>query len=131
MSTRTPRKKLSNMKTQELKEELMHYRETKTNLLKEVERLMKEFDSLKKIIEEKNNVKQNQLNEFQPQLHYRKQIVEIEKRLSDPEQYTRRECVELVGLPTELHGDQLEDYVVEVFQTADVEVNKRSFHTIH
>ena len=74
MSTRTPRKKLSNMKTQELKEELMHYRETKTNLLKEVERLMKEFDSLKKIIEEKNNVKQNQLNEFQPQLHYRKQI---------------------------------------------------------
>ena len=79
MSTRTPRKKLSNIKTQELKEELMHYRETKTNLLKEVERLMKEFDSLKKIIEEKNNVKQNQLNEFQPQLHYRKQIVEIEK----------------------------------------------------
>ena len=66
------------MKTQELKEELMHYRETETNLLKEVERLTKEVDSLKKIIEEKNNVKQNQLNEFKPQLHYRKQIVEIE-----------------------------------------------------
>ena len=72
MSNRTPKKKLSNMKTQELKEELMHYRETKTNLLKEVERLTKEVDSLKKIIEEWNNVKQNQLSEFQPQLHYRK-----------------------------------------------------------
>ena len=40
---------------------------------------MKEVDSLKKIIEEQNNVKQNQLSEIQPQLHYRKQIVEIEK----------------------------------------------------
>ena len=119
------------MKTQELKEELMHYRETEANLLKEVERLTKEVDSLKKITEEWNNVKQNQLSEFQPQLHYRKQIVEIEKRLSDQEQYTRRECVELVGLPTELHGDQLEDHVVDVFRTAGVEVNKWSCHVIH
>ena len=61
------------MKTQELKEELMHYKETETNLLKEVEGLITEAHSLKKIIEEKNNVKQNQLNGFQPQLHYRKQ----------------------------------------------------------
>ena len=52
MSNRTPKKKLSNMKTQELKEELMHYRETEANLLKEVERLTKEVDSLKKITEE-------------------------------------------------------------------------------
>ena len=57
--------------------------------------------------------------------------MEIEKRLSDQEQYTRRECVELVGLPTELHGDQLEDHVVDVFRTAGVEVNKRSYHVIH
>ena len=71
------------------------------------------------------------IDEFQPQFHYRKQIVEIEKRLSGQEQYTRRECVELVGLPTELHGDELEDYVGEVFQTAGVEVIKRSFHAIH
>ena len=39
--------------------------------------------------------------------------------------------MELVGLPTELHGDRLEDHVVEVFQRAGVEVNKRSFHAIH
>ena len=118
------------MKTQELKEELMHYKETETDLLKEVEGVIKEAHSLKKIIEEKNNVKQNQLIGFQPQLHYRKQIVEIEKRLSDQDQYTR-ECVELVGLTTELHGDQLEDHVIEVFQTASIEVNKQSFHAIH
>ena len=66
MSAYTPKGKLSNMKTQELQEELMHYRETETNLLKKVERLKKEVDSLKKIIEEQNNVKQNQLSEFQP-----------------------------------------------------------------
>ena len=33
----------------------MHYRETETNLFKEVKHLTKEVDSLKKIIEEKNN----------------------------------------------------------------------------
>ena len=89
---------------------------------------MKVVDSLKKIIEEQNNVKQNQLSEIQPQLHYRKQIVEIERWLSDEEQYTRTECVELVGLPTEFHGDQLEDHVVDVFRTAGIEVKKRRFH---
>ena len=31
MSTRTLKKELSNMKAQELKEKLMHYRETETN----------------------------------------------------------------------------------------------------
>ena len=116
------------MKTQELKEELMHYKETETNLLKEVEGLIKEAHSLKKIIEEKNNVKQNQLNGFQPQLHYRKQ--QKQRKDSDQDQYTR-ECVQLVGLTTELHGDQLEDHVIEVFQTASIEVNKQSFHAIH
>ena len=52
--------------------------------------------------------------------------MEIEERLSDQEQYTRRECVVLVGLTTDLHGGQLEDYFVEVFQTTGVEVNKFS-----
>ena len=66
MSACTPKGKLSNMKTQELQEELMHYKETETNLLKKVERLKKEVDSLKKIIEEQNNVKQNQLSKCQP-----------------------------------------------------------------
>ena len=56
----------------------MHYRETETNLFKEVKHLTKEVDSLEKIIEEKNNVKQNQLSEFQLQHQYKKQIVEIE-----------------------------------------------------
>ena len=57
--------------------------------------------------------------------------MEIEKQLSDQEQYTRRECVKLVGLPTELHGDQLEDHVVDVLRTAGAQVNKRSFYVIH
>ena len=79
MSTGTPKKKLSNMKTQELKEELIHYRETGTNLLKKVECLTKKVESLKEITEEQNNMKQKQLSEFQTKLHYRKQIVKIEK----------------------------------------------------
>ena len=68
-----------------LKEELIHHEEIGTNLLKEVESLLKKVNILKKMTEEKNNVKQNQLSEFQPQIRYRKQIVEIEKRLPGQE----------------------------------------------
>ena len=46
--------------------------------------------------------------------------------LSDQEQYTRIECVGLAGLSTDLHGDQLENHIVGVFQTTCMEVNKFS-----
>ena len=46
--------------------------------------------------------------------------------LSDQEQYTRIECVGLAGLSSDLHGDQLEDHIVGVFQTTCMEVNKFS-----
>ena len=39
--------------------------------------------------------------------------------------------MELFGLPTQLHGDELEEHVVDVFQTTRVEVKKRNFHVIH
>ena len=34
--------------------------------------------------------------------------VEIEKRLGEQEQYSRRECVKLVGLPEDILGEDLE-----------------------
>ena len=47
------------------------------------------------------------------------------------QQYSRRECIELVGLPDDVSGTALEDKVVEVFGQAGVTVTKRDFHAIH
>ena len=39
---------------------------------------------------------------------FMERAVEIEKRLSEQEQHSWRECVELVGLPEDIHSDNLE-----------------------
>ena len=46
-------------------------------------------------------------------------------------QYSRQECVELVGLPEYSNGEDLEDLMVNVFKVADVKVKKRGFRAIH
>ena len=47
------------------------------------------------------------------------------------EQYSRRECVELIGLPEDTHREELENSVVQAFKIAWVNVVKRDFHAIH
>ena len=57
--------------------------------------------------------------------------IDMERRLTSLEQYSHRECVELVGLPADLKDDLLEDAVVDAFAVAGVRVQKRDFHAIH
>ena len=57
--------------------------------------------------------------------------IHIEKRLAEQEQYTRRECVELVGLPENIDGGDLENAVIDAFEEAGVRLEKRDFHAVH
>ena len=47
------------------------------------------------------------------------------------EQYSRGECVELIGRPEDTHGEKIENFVVQVFEIAGVNVDKRDFYVIH
>ena len=58
-------------------------------------------------------------------------VTNIERSAFQQQQYSRRETIELVGLPDNLDGEALEDKVVEVFKHAGVEVEQRDFHAIH
>ena len=58
-------------------------------------------------------------------------LIQIERRLAEQEQYTRRECVDIVGLPENLKGEELEAAVLNVFEVAGVPMEKRDFHAIH
>lgn len=44
--------------------------------------------------------------------------VEIEKSLAEQEQYSRRECIELAGLPEDIHGEDLEAGGMDTFDVA-------------
>ena len=46
------------------------------------------------------------------------------------EQYSRREYVELLGLPEDAQGEEHENPVVQSFEIAGMDVGKRHFHTI-
>ena len=51
--------------------------------------------------------------------------------MAEQEQYTRCECVDMVGLPENLKGEELEAVVLNVFEVAGVPMEKRDFHPIH
>ena len=46
--------------------------------------------------------------------------------MAEFEQYSRRECVELIGLPEDIHGEKLKNSVVQAFEIAGVNVDATS-----
>ena len=62
---------------------------------------------------------------------FKRRIIELERKLYAQEQYTRRECVEIVGIKKEVSDNNLSNVVVEAFKCAGVDVTPRSFQAIH
>ena len=51
--------------------------------------------------------------------------------MAELEQYSLRECAELIGFPEDTLGEKLENYVVEASEISKGNVEKRNLHTIH
>ena len=63
---------------------------------------------------------------------FSQRIEKLERDNYRNQQYSRRETVELVGIPDDISDQpELEEKVVEIFKYAGVDVNCRSFHAIH
>ena len=62
---------------------------------------------------------------------FMKWAVEIEKSLAEQEQYSRRKCVELVGFPEAIHGEDLEAGELDAIDVARIKLKKQDFHAIH
>ena len=60
-----------------------------------------------------------------------RRTVDLEKKMAKLEQRSCRECVELIGLPEDTHGEELENSAVQAFEITKVNVNKCDFHAIH
>ena len=124
----TPQKKKpKSMTKKELEVEVTYYRVKEKELLESVGSLRKELEAMKAQIEE---LKRERVA-FNPKKNINRRTVDLEKKMAELEQYSRRECVELIGLPEDTHGEELENSVVQAFEIARVNVEKRDFHAIH
>ena len=61
----------------------------------------------------------------------RKQIVELERQCWSNEQYSRRECLEIAGIPSNTDNTKLEETVLNVFSTIDVTVDSENIEACH
>ena len=121
------KKKTKNMTKKELEVEVTYYRAKEKELLESVGSLQKELEVMKAQIEE---LKQERVA-FDPKKNINRKTVDLVKKMAELEQYSCRECVELIRLPEDTHGEELENSVVQAFKIAGVNVEKCDFHAIH
>ena len=55
-----------------------------------------------------------------------KHIIQLEKQCWTNAQYSRRECLELVGIPSSIEHDQLEDKIVKIFNKIGCNIMKEN-----
>ena len=80
-----------------------------------------------------NDMLKTQLEEIKSQLSITKntsdllinRIINLERRQSAQEQYSRRECLEFSGIPSTINDNNLEDKVREILKKIDVDISPR------
>ena len=104
---------------------------SKITKVKDLVDLLKQKDIELKARDEKLKLLTERIDALEGSQSVLKRIERLERDGYRSQQYSRRETVELVGLPEDLDGGKLEAKVVEVFEHAGVPVSPQSFHAIH
>ena len=58
-------------------------------------------------------------------------IVVLERKCWSNEQYSRCECLEISGIPSDTEADELEETVLKVFEKLDVDVDSKNMEDFH
>ena len=106
------KKNPKNMTTKQLEVEVPYNRAKEKELLENVGSLWKELEIMKAQIEELNQ----EMMAFDPKKNNNKRTVDLKKEMAELEECSRRECVELIGFPEDIHWEELGNYVVQVFE---------------
>ena len=59
------------------------------------------------------------------------QLVQTERQRWEYAQYSRRECLELIRIPTSVKDDALEQKVCDIFRERDVQIGQRDIQACH
>ena len=62
---------------------------------------------------------------------FTKQLILVERKCWAKEQYSRRECLEISGIPKSIQGDDLEDCVIKIFNECDRPVDPANIEACH
>ena len=62
---------------------------------------------------------------------FNKRLVEVERKISLADQYERRDCIEVVGIPSDVPQEELEGTVIAVCALAGVQVVPRDIQACH
>ena len=58
-------------------------------------------------------------------------IIVLERKCWSNEQYSRRECLEISGVPSDTAAGKLEETLLKVFETLDVDVDFKNVEDCH
>ena len=97
------RKEIDTMNKTELQEEVKIYRKNEAQCKENITNLRKEIMEIKEELKELRLPKEK----YSPQDNLTTRMNGIEKQIAEQEQYSRRETVELVGLPHNTNDGEL------------------------
>ena len=93
---------------------------TLSNINKEVSELRSDF----KKIESELSVSKNVNNK----LH--KRVVALERQCWGNNQYSRRECLEITGVPDSVSNDDLEETIIKIFDKLNVAIDPSNIEIV-
>ena len=95
----------------------------------ELIRLLEDRDKVLENLLERVNALEQKLASSNPT--FADSVINLERQLYAQQQYTRRECVEIVGIPVTITDNEIENHVIKIFKHAGVEVTSRNFQAVH
>ena len=120
---------LKRMTNDELINIICEKNEREKQLLEKIETFDAEMKEMKKEFQAMKDSRQHFQNYEIGDVE--KRIIDLERKLYAQEQYSRRECVEFVGINNNLDDTELQNNAISIFHKAGVEVTKRDFHAVH
>ena len=111
--------------------ELEEYRANEAKYRSAISELQKPKKEVSELEESLNELKSSKETNCHPQTNLEERLIKLERRMSEQEHYSRIECIELVGLPNKIDGEELENTVVKTFQVAGINIERRNFHAVH
>ena len=124
MGTEERRKELNKLRKDELIETVIKGEELERRLNERIDKLECVVESLVRKFEQKCEPSEQPCD-------FKRRLVEVERNLYLTDQYERRDCVELVGIPDNIPQDDLEGVVINAFGVAGITVEPRDFQACH
>ena len=100
-----------------------------------LEKAIQDISSIQKVVQElkeQNTMLESTIavsNAVNSQLV--KRIEDLERQCNANSQYSRRECLEISGIPPSVNNDHLEEKVIEIFSTINVTVDSDRIEACH